>query len=109
MHFAVQPNVLHHVGAIGISAVPLWGSFKPPARRFPQTAWYVMRCYRCAFSHVQQGKILEVALILKAIHLQQNRQAAETNAAAVMLELKRTKLGTLAQWTRLSGCARLDA
>jgi putative transposase len=37
----------------------------------------------------------EVALMLKAIHAQESRQAAEAKAAAVAAELGRMKLGKL--------------
>jgi putative transposase len=46
---------------------------------FPQVAWQrcVVHWYRNSFSHVPRAKMREVALMLKAIHAQESRQAAE--------------------------------
>lgn len=71
---------------------------------FPQAAWQrcVVHWYRNAFSHVPRAKMREVALMLKAIHAQENRQAAEAKAAAVVAELGRMKLSKLAEWMTTS-------
>jgi putative transposase len=71
---------------------------------FPQAAWQrcVVHWYRNAFSHVPRGKMREVALMLKAIHAQESRQASEAKAAAVAAELTRMKLGKLAEWMTAS-------
>jgi putative transposase len=67
---------------------------------FPQAAWQrcVVHWYRNAFSHVPRAKMREVALMLKAIHAQESRRAADAKVAAVVVELKRMKLGKLAEW-----------
>jgi hypothetical protein len=44
----------------------------------------------------------EVALMLKAIHAQESRQAAEAKAAAVIAEIGRMKLSKLAEWITTS-------
>ncbi len=71
---------------------------------FPQAAWQrcVVHWYRNAFSHVPRAKMREVALMLKAIHAQESRQAAEVKAAAVAAELGRMKLSKLAEWMTTS-------
>jgi putative transposase len=71
---------------------------------FPQAAWQrcVVHWYRNAFSHVPRAKMREVALMLKAIHAQESRQAAEAKAAAVAAELERMKLSKLAEWMTTS-------
>jgi putative transposase len=52
---------------------------------FPQTDW--QRCavhfYRNVFSHVPNGKVAEVARMLKAIHSQENRRATQTKATEI--------------------------
>jgi len=64
------------------------------AEVFPDADW--QRCavhfYRNVFSHVPSTKVREVAAMLKAIHAQENRKAAETKAADVVANLKAMKL-----------------
>ena len=48
--------------------------------------------YRNVFSHVPSGKLREVSHMLKAIHAQESREAAQEKAEAVMAELRRQKL-----------------
>jgi len=66
---------------------------------FPQTDW--QRCavhfYRNVFSHVPNGKVAEVARMLKAIHAQENRRAAQTKATEIVARLKEMKLRTAAE------------
>jgi transposase-like protein len=54
--------------------------------------------YRNAFSHVPRAKMREVALMLKTIYTQESRRAADAKVAAVVVELKRMKLGKLSEW-----------
>ena len=64
----------------------------------PEARW--QRCmvhfYRTVFSHVPSGKIREVTNMLKAIHAQENRAAAQEKAEAVITELHRQRLGRAA-------------
>src|SRR5579863_6229266 len=52
---------------------------------FPQTDWQrcVVHWYRNVFSHVPNGKVADVARMLKAIHAQEDRKAAQAKAAEV--------------------------
>ena len=49
---------------------------------------------------VPQGKVREVAAMLKAIHAQEDRREAEIKAAAVAEKLETMKLGRAAQMVR---------
>lgn len=67
---------------------------------YPDALW--QRCtvhwYRNAFSHVPNTKMREVALMLKAIHAQENREAAMKKASDVQASLRAMKLGEVADW-----------
>ena len=69
------------------------------AEVFPDADW--QRCcvhfYRNVFSHVPRGKMREVAAMLKAIHAQENREAAESKAKDVVNKLKLMKLKAAAE------------
>jgi len=64
------------------------------AEVFPNADW--QRCavhfYRNVFSHVPRGKMREVAAMLKAIHAQENREAAESKSKDVLSKLQDMKL-----------------
>jgi transposase-like protein len=66
---------------------------------FPGTDW--QRCavhfYRNVFSHVPRSKIREVAAMLKAIHPQESREAAESKSKDVIEKLKAMKLKAAAE------------
>ncbi len=66
---------------------------------FPDTDWQrcVVHFYRNVFSHVPNGKVAEVARMLKAIHAQEDRKAAQTKAAEIVTRLKEMKLRTAAE------------
>ena len=68
------------------------------AEVFPDADW--QRCavhfYRNVFSHVPRGKMREVAAMLKAIHAQENREAAESKSKDVISKLRDMKLRTAA-------------
>ena len=61
---------------------------------FPKADW--QRCavhfYRNVFSHTPNNKMGEVARMLKAIHAQENRTAAEAKTAEVIEKLKELRL-----------------
>ena len=52
--------------------------------------------YRNVFSHVPNGKVRVVVAMLKAIHAQENRDAAQRKAKEVIETLKTMKLRTAA-------------
>jgi putative transposase len=56
--------------------------------------------YRNIFSVVPRGKIKQVAAMLKAIHAQEDRQAAEEKAQAVAAKLELLKLRAAAERVR---------
>jgi putative transposase len=53
---------------------------------FPKTDWQrcVVHFYRNVFSHVPNGKVAEVARILKAIYAQEDRRAADSKAKEIL-------------------------
>ena len=69
------------------------------AEVFPDADW--QRCavhfYRNVFSHVPRGKMREVAAMLKAIHAQESREAAESKSKDVINKLKAMKLKSAAE------------
>ena len=70
------------------------GLVESVAEYLPDARW--QRCmvhfYRNVFSHVPSGKLREVSHMLKAIHAQESRAAAQEKAEAVVAELRRRKL-----------------
>jgi transposase-like protein len=69
------------------------------AEVFPEANW--QRCtvhwYRNIFSHVPREKVKAVAAMLKAIHAQEDRAAAEKKAGDVVAKLRTMKLAKAAQ------------
>jgi putative transposase len=61
---------------------------------FPDTDWQrcVVHFYRNVFSHVSRGKMREVAAMLKAIHAQESREAAQSKSSDVVQKLRAMKL-----------------
>jgi len=70
------------------------GLAEAAAEVYPDADW--QRCavhfYRNVFSHVPSKKVREVAAMLKAIHAQESREAAQTKAKDVVAKLKEMKL-----------------
>ena len=66
---------------------------------FPDASWQrcVVHFYRNVFCHVPSGKVRAVAAMLKAIHAQETREAAETKAADVVEKLRSMKLKAAAE------------
>jgi len=91
---------LRHLVDRGLSGVQLIisdacrGLVESIADYLPDARW--QRCmvhfYRNVFSHVPSTKVREVAHMLKAIHAQESRQAAQEKAQAVIAELHRQKM-----------------
>ena len=75
------------------------GLMEAAAEVFPNTDWQrcVVHFYRNVFSHVPNTKVAEVARMLKAIHAQENRNAAQTKASQIIATLKEMKLRTAAE------------
>ena len=53
--------------------------------------------YRNVFSHVPAAKVRDVAHMLKAIHAQESREAAEQKARMIIEELKARKMSKAAE------------
>ena len=66
---------------------------------YPDADW--QRCmvhwYRNVFSHVPNGKVKEVAAMLKAIHAQEDRKAADEKTQQVIEKLKKMRLAKAAE------------
>jgi putative transposase len=75
------------------------GLVEAAAEVFPKTDWQrcVVHFYRNVFSHVPNGKVAEVARMLKAIHAQEDRRAAQSKAKEIVTRLKELKLRTAAE------------
>ena len=95
---------LRHLKDRGVGGVRLIisdacrGLIEAVAEVFPATDWQrcVVHFYRNVFSHVPNGKVAEVARMLKAIHAQEDRQAASAKAKEVVARLRAMKLKTAA-------------
>jgi len=96
---------LRHLVDRGLSGVRLIisdacrGLVESIADFLPEARW--QRCmvhfYRNVFSHVPSTKLREVSHMLKAIHAQESREAAQAKAEAVIAELRRRKLTRAAE------------
>ncbi|MGA8026959.1 MAG: IS256 family transposase, partial [Bryobacteraceae bacterium] len=75
------------------------GLVEAAAEVFPKTDWQrcVVHFYRNVFSHVPNGKVAEVARMLKAIHAQEDRRAAKSKAKEIVARLRELKLRTAAE------------
>ena len=75
------------------------GLVESAAEHFPQARWQrcVVHWYRGLFSHVPREKVREVAAMLKAIHAQEDRAAAEAKARDVVAKLRAARLRKAAE------------
>lgn len=66
---------------------------------FPDADWQrcVVHFYRNVFSHTPRNKMREVAAMLKAVHAQESREAAQAKANDVIRKLESMKLKAAAQ------------
>lgn len=66
---------------------------------YPEAKWQrcVVHFYRNVFTIVPKSKVKDVAAMLKAIHAQEDREAAEEKVAAVVRKLKAMKLNQAAK------------
>ena len=78
------------------------GLVESASEYFPEADWQrcVVHWYRNIFSVVPTQKVREVAAMLKAIHAQEDREAALAKAEAVVEKLKSMKLGSAAEKVR---------
>src|SRR5690242_18537777 len=83
---------LRHLKARGLRGVRLvisdkcLGLVEAVGECFPEAAWQrcVVHFYRNVFTAVPSGRVKEVAAMLKAIHAQEDKEAARAKAAAVV-------------------------
>lgn len=105
-------SFLRHWKARGLRGVRLvigdkcLGLVEAAAECFPEARFQrcVVHFYRNVFTAVPRGKVQEVAAMLKAIHAQEDRAAAEAKARAVAEKLEGMKLAKAAEAVR-SGVA----
>ena len=98
-------DFLRHLKKRGLSGVRLFisdaciGLVESVGDFYPDTKWQrcVVHFYRNVFTVVPKGKVKEVAMMLKAIHASEDRQAAMEKAQAVIKKLKAKKLVKAAQ------------
>ena len=101
-------SFLRHLKQRGLSGVQLFvsdkslGLIESLGEFYPEAAW--QRCmvhwYRNVMSVVPQGKVKEVMAMLKAIHAQEDRQAAREKAQLVVDKLTASRLGQAATTVR---------
>lgn len=67
---------------------------------YPEADWQrcVVHAYRNVFTHVPRTKLRLVSAMLKAIHAQESREAAQAKASDVVQALTDMKLRTAAKW-----------
>ena len=98
-------NFLRYLKARGLSGVRLFisdkclGLIESLVEFYPTAQW--QRCavhfYRNVWTAVPTTKVREVATMLKAIHAQEDRQAAKDKAALVVAKLREMKLAKAAE------------
>lgn len=101
-------NFLRHLKDRGLAGVRLiisdkcLGLVEALGEFFPEAQWQrcVVHWYRNVLSAVPKGKVKAVAAMLKAIHAQEDRQAARRKAADVVEKLEAMKLAKAAQIVR---------
>jgi putative transposase len=96
---------LAHLKQRGLAGVQLvtsdacLGLVESIAEFYPDAQWQrcVVHWYRNVFSHVPTTKVRAVAAMLKAIHAQEDRAAAQAKAADVIAKLRAQRLGKAAE------------
>jgi transposase-like protein len=96
---------LRHLKGRGLKGVQLIisdacrGLVEAAGELFPKSKWQrcVVHFYRNVFSHAPNSKVAEVSRMLKAIHAQEDRRAAETKAKEVVARLQAMKMKTAAE------------
>ena len=66
---------------------------------YPQAKWQrcIVHFYKNVFSVVPRSRVKKVAMMLKAIHASEDREAADEKSRAVIKKLKKQKLGKAAK------------
>jgi transposase-like protein len=96
---------LRHLKERGLAGVKLFvsdkclGLIENLAECYPEARWQrcVVHFYRNVWTAVPSGKVREVAAMLKAIHAQEDREAARQKAPQVVAKLREMKLGKAAE------------
>jgi putative transposase len=91
---------MRHLKDRGLSGVRLFvsdkclGLVESVGEFYPETKWQrcVVHFYRNVFTNVPRSKVKDVAAMLKAIHAQEDLEAAREKARAVVDKLKKMKL-----------------
>jgi transposase-like protein len=102
---------LRHLKARGLVAPRLIisdacrGPVEAAHELYPDARWQrrVVHFYRNVFSHVPNSKVADVARMLKAIHAQEDRPAADTKAREVVAKLQAMKLPIAAEFAETRG------
>ena len=95
---------LRHLKERGLGGVRLFisdkclGLVEALGETYPEAKWQrcVVHGYRNVFTAVPRGKVREVAAMLKAIHAQEDRPAAEAKAQEVVRKLEKLRLAKAA-------------
>jgi putative transposase len=101
-------SFLRHLKQRGLSGVKLFisdkclGLVEALGNVYPEALWQrcVVHFYRNVLSVVPKGKVKEVAIMLKAIHAQEDRATAQAKADQVVEKLRAMKLSNAAQIVR---------
>jgi putative transposase len=96
---------LAHLKQRGLAGVELivsdacLGLVESAAEHLPEARWQrcVVHWYRNVFRHVPREKVREVATMLKAIHAQEDRPAAEAKARDVLAKLRAARMRKAAE------------
>lgn len=91
---------LRHLKQRGLTGVQLFvsdaclGLVEALAETYPEALWQrcIVHFYRNVFSVVPNARVREVAMMLKAIHAAEDREAAQAKAEAVIAKLEAMKL-----------------
>lgn len=97
--------LLKHLKERGLSGVRLvvsdacLGLLEALADIYPEARWQrcIVHFYRNVFSHVPKAKVRQVAILLKAIHAQEDTAAARAKAEQVIEKLQAMRLRRAAQ------------
>ncbi len=97
---------MRHLKDRGLSGVRLFvsdkclGLVESVGEFYPEARWQrcVVHFYRNVFTNVPRSKVKDVAAMLKAIHAQEDLEAAKEKAKAVVEKLKKMKLAGAAGW-----------
>ena len=101
-------SFLRHMKTRGLNSIELavsdkcLGLVEALGEVYPEAQWQrcVVHFYRNVFTVIPRGKIMVVAAMLKAIHAQEDRKAAEDKIKAVAGKLEKMKLAKAAKLVR---------